>query len=105
MHTDSEGYLFGQHFWDLLIVRIGPEFEKRMRDIPHQADEITMIIEFSWVREQGGYRNAFSYLTSQLLEKAAILYLDVFWEESLRKNCSRFKPEIPDSILEHALSD
>jgi len=34
-----------------------------------------------------------------------ILYIDVSWEESLRKNRSRFNPEKPDSILQHSLPD
>ena len=105
LHTDAEGYFLGQHLWDLLIGRIGLDYEKRMRDIPLQADETTAIIEFSRGREHGGYRSALSHLTPQILEKAAILYLDVSWEESLRKNRGRFNPERPDSILEHALPD
>ncbi len=35
----------------------------------------------------------------------AVLYIDVTWEESLRKNRMRFNPEKPDSILEHSLPD
>ncbi len=35
----------------------------------------------------------------------AVLYLDVSWEESLRKNRKRFNPDRPDSILEHGLED
>ena len=35
----------------------------------------------------------------------AVLYLDVSWEESLRKNRKRFNPNKPDSILEHGLED
>ena len=34
-----------------------------------------------------------------------LFYLDVSFEESLRKNRVRFNPERPDSILEHGLSD
>ena len=34
-----------------------------------------------------------------------VLYLDVSWEESLRKNRKRFNPDKPDSILEHGLPD
>jgi hypothetical protein len=40
-----------------------------------------------------------------MLERGAILYVDVSWEESLRKNRKRFNPDKPDSILEHGLSD
>ena len=34
-----------------------------------------------------------------------MLYIDVSWEESLRKNRRRFNPDRPHSILEHGLSD
>jgi hypothetical protein len=40
-----------------------------------------------------------------MAEKMAVLYLDVSWEESLRKNRKRFNPDKPDSILEHSLPD
>ena len=33
------------------------------------------------------------------------MYIDVTYEESLRKNRARFNPERPDSILEHGLPD
>lgn len=40
-----------------------------------------------------------------MLRRGAILYIDVSWEELLRKNRARFNPDRPDSILEHALPD
>jgi hypothetical protein len=40
-----------------------------------------------------------------MLKRMAVLYIDVSWEESLRKNRKRFNPEKPDSILEHGLED
>lgn len=62
-------------------------------------------MEFSRGKEHGGYASAFAHLAPQLLEKMAVLYLDVSWEESLRKNRKRFNPDKPDSILEHGLPD
>jgi hypothetical protein len=105
LHTDGEGYFLGHYLWDLLIERIGLEYEKRLRDAREQAEETTIFIEFSRGKEHGGYRSAFSHLPPKILENAAILYLEVSWEESLRKNRKRFNPEKPDSILEHALTD
>lgn len=105
LHTDSEGYFLHQYLWDLLIERIGLEYEKRVRDRPPSTDSSTTIVEFSRGRQHGGYRSAFSHLRPQMLEKMAVLYLDVSWEESLRKNRKRFNPEKPDSILEHSLPD
>jgi len=105
LHTDSEGYFTQNYLWDLLIERIGLEYQKKQRDLPPDAEAVTTFIEFSRGRQHGGYRSAFSHLTRQILEKTALLYVNVTWEESLRKNRKRFNPEKPDSILEHSLSD
>ena len=105
LHTDEDGYFLGQHLWDLLIERIGLEYQKKLRDTLDYPERYTMIIEFSRGREHGGYRSAFSHLLPQMLEKMAVVYIDVSWEESLRKNRRRFNPERPDSILEHSLPD
>ena len=105
LYTDSGGYFLQNYFWDLLIERIGLEYRKRQRDLPHDAEPTTTLIEFSRGSEHGGYRSAFSHLSRPILAKAALLYVDVTWEESLRKNRKRFNPEKPDSILEHSLSD
>lgn len=105
LHSDSNGYFLEQHFWDLLIERIGLEYQKNIRDIPNYAQSYTTIIEFSRGNEHGGYQTAFSHLFPEMLNKMATLYIDVSWEESLRKNRKRFNPNKPDSILEHALPD
>ena len=44
-------------------------------------------------------------LPDNLLGRAAVVYVRVSFEESLRKNSLRFNPQRPDSILEHALPD
>jgi hypothetical protein len=105
LHTDSEGYFIENYFWDLLIGRLGLEYRKKLRDLPEAAAGYTIFIEFSRGAQHGGYRSAFSHLSGEILEKAALLYVDVSWEESLRKNRARFNPARPDSILEHALPD
>ena len=105
LHTDRDGYFLHQYLWDLLIERIGLEYEKRQRGRPDQDQSPTTIIEFSRGREHGGYRSAFAHLPPTILEKMAVLYIEVSWEESLRKNRKRFNPERPDSILQHSLPD
>lgn len=105
LHTDHNGIFLHQYLWDLLIERIGLEYQKKLRDIPNYAETFTTLVEFSRGKEHGGYRSAFSHLTSQMLKKMAVLYIDVTWEESLRKNRKRFNPDKPDSILEHSLPD
>ena len=105
LHTDAEGYFLGNHLWDLLIERMGLEYQKKQRDISGFAEEYTTIVEFSRGKEHGGYTSAFAHLPVQMVEHMAVLYLDVSWEESLRKNRKRFNPDRPDSILEHSLPD
>ncbi len=105
LHTDRDGYFLHQYLWDLLIERIGLEYQKRQRDRADRDAALTTIVEFSRGREHGGYRSAFAHLPTQMLTRMAVLYIDVSWEESLRKNRKRFNPRRPDSILEHSLPD
>ncbi|MEL7591040.1 MAG: hypothetical protein AAGU17_07060 [Anaerolineaceae bacterium] len=105
LHTDTDGYFVGEHLWHLLIERIGLEYQKRQRDIAGLAQEYTTLIEFSRGSEHGGYSAAFTHFSRQVVERMSVLYIDVSWEESLRKNRRRFNPSRPDSILEHGLPD
>ena len=105
LHTDAEGYFIENYLWDLLIERISLEYQKKLRDLPQESEASTTIIEFSRGSEHGGYHAALSHLSPQILDKSAVLYIDVSWEESLRKNRKRFNPQKPDSILEHSLED
>jgi len=104
VYTDRQGYFLGNHLWDLLIERICLEFTKlQVRTKGVHAG--TTLIEFSRGTEHGGFSRAFEHLSHEVLVRTNILFLQVSWEESLRKNRKRFNPEQPDSILEHSLSD
>jgi hypothetical protein len=105
MHSDSDGYFLHQYHWDLLIERISLDYQKILRDQPDLHQTHTVLVEFSRGSEHGGYRSAFQHFSRELAQKMAVLYLDVSWEESLRKNRKRFNPDKPDSILEHGLLD
>ena len=104
VHSDSDGYFLHNYQWDLLIERISFEYQKKLRDEEY-AENTTTILEFSRGSEHGGYESAFQSLSEDILDKACILYIDVPYEESLRKNRRRFNPDRPDSILEHGLPD
>jgi hypothetical protein len=91
--------------WNLLIERLSLEYLKLLRDHPKLHNHHTVILEFSRGSQHGGYKTAFQHISAEILSRAAILYFNVSWEESLRKNRKRFNPEKPDSILEHGLSD
>jgi hypothetical protein len=105
LHTTSDGFFKEVHMWDLLIERINLEYGKRFRDVDGYHDFYTTIIEFSRGTEHGGYKYAYKHLSEEILRRAAILFIDVSYEESLRKNRKRFNPDKPDSILEHGLDD
>lgn len=102
LHTTPDGYFLGNHFWDLLIRRICLEYHKSRRE---SNLHVTTLIEFARGSEHGGWKQAFANLTPEVLERAAILYIDVSFSESLRKNRRRYNPDRPDSILQHGLSD
>jgi hypothetical protein len=105
LHSTPEGYFTEQYLWNLLIRRISLEYHKRLRDYPASAEPVTTLVEFARGTEHGGFREAFQHLTAELAGRAAILYINVSFAESLRKNRRRFNPDRPDSILEHGLSD
>lgn len=104
LHSTADGYFIHQYLWDVLIGRIDLEYRKKLRDAGYHQ-HFTTLVEFSRGSEHGGYRSAFRHLSADFARHAAILYIDVPWEESLRKNRRRFNPARPDSILEHGLSD
>lgn len=105
LHTDPAGYFKYPYLWHLLIRRLGLEYQKRLRDEPNYHAHTTTLVEFSRGSEHGGYNQAFQHMPLDLLQQSAVLYVNVSFEESLRKNRQRFNPDKPDSILEHGLPD
>lgn len=105
LHTDEEGYFIHPDLWHLLIERIELDYHKRKRDHSAYHRHNTTLVEFSRGSQQGGYAAAFSHFSDDLLKRAVVLYVNVPFEESLRKNRLRYNPKRPDSILEHGLPD
>lgn len=105
LHSDEEGYFKYPYLWNLLIEKIGLDYQKQVRDDSEYHQHTTTIVEFSRGSEHGGYTQAFEHLSDQILERASIVYVQVSFAESLRKNRLRFNPQRPDSILEHGLED
>ena len=105
LHTDADGYFKYDYLWDVLIRRISLDYRKMLRDQPSYHQNKTTIIEFARGSQHGGFKRAFDHLSREVVEQMAVLYLNVSWEESLRKNQARFNPDRPDSILEHGLPD
>jgi hypothetical protein len=105
LHTTEDGYFKYPWLWDLLMRKISFEYEKRTERDVSKRERVTTIIEFSRGSEHGGFRRAFLHLSRDILMECAVLYIDVSYEESLRKNRKRFNPQAPGSILEHSIPD
>jgi hypothetical protein len=105
LHSDEKQYFIYRYLWNLLIERISLEYQKKIRDDNEFHRHSTAVVEFARGSEHGGYSQAFEHLSDQILSRASILYIQVSYEESLRKNRKRFNPQRPDSILEHAIDD
>jgi hypothetical protein len=106
LHTTADGYFSERHFWNVLVRRLCLEYDKLRAVEPlGSSGRRTVIIEFSRGSEHGGYREAFDHVSEAVLAAAAVIYVSVSFEESLRKNRRRFNPQRPDSILEHGLPD
>lgn len=101
LHTTEDGYFIHEDLWHLLIRRLDLEYHKWRRDAEGRH---TAVIEFSRGAAHGGYAQAYQQLSDEILRKACAVYIQVSYQESLRKNQARFNPERPDSILEHGLS-
>ena len=102
LYTTPDGYFLHNDLWHLLIQRLSLEYSKWHRDIQEAQ---TCLIEFSRGNESGGYQSAYQHLSDQILEKVACLYVNVSYEESVRKNRLRANPDRPDSVLEHSLDE
>ena len=105
LHTDKQRYFKFPELWHVLVERLSLEYGKLLRDDPSYHEQNTCMIEFSRGSEHGGYADAFQHLSDEVLAHAAMMYVRVPFEESLRKNRRRYNPDKPDSILEHSLSD
>jgi hypothetical protein len=104
LHTNAEGYFKHEYLWHVLIERLALEYEKLLRDRP-PGQKRTTVVEFSRGAQHGGYQAAFGHVPVEMLERGAIVYVHVSFEESLRKNRRRSDPDRPDSILAHSLPD
>ncbi len=102
--TDDK-YWFKDHFiWNLYIERINLSYRKKLAADPNYHNKMTTLVEFARGGENG-FGEAFSYLHEEILKRACIIYINVSYEESVRKNRRRAKTGMEDSILYHSLPD
>jgi hypothetical protein len=99
--TDEKLYFKDEWAWDFFLLKMNYAFQR------HQAEGDggkTVLFEFAR-GGKNGIRHALDIISPDVLRRAGILYLQVSYEESVRKNRRRFKPELAHSILYHSLPD
>ena len=102
--TTPDYYFLGDHLWNLFIERINLEYRKQLARDPGFPHRYTALVEFSRGGDRG-FAEAFEHLSDEILGRAGIVYINVSYEESARKNRRRFDPARADSILYHSLPD
>jgi len=91
--------------WAFLVEKINLAVARRfLSQGPAYYHERTVLVEFSRGGEKA-YRQALGRLSQQVIELAAILYIDVSFQESLRRNRARYDGWRPGSILAHSVPE
>jgi hypothetical protein len=100
-----EGYNITQpKFRSSLVDRFNEVIAAKYLANPAFYDEGTLLIEFA--RGVGdGFRNSLERFSSEILTRGAILYINVSFEESYRRNSARYKPGQAESTLFHKVPD
>jgi hypothetical protein len=102
--TDAKYYFTDPFIWNLYIERMNLEYRKKLAREAGYHDKMTTLIEFARGGENGIFE-ALSYLHEDVLKRAALIYIRVSYEESVRKNRRRARKGMEDSILYHSLPD
>lgn len=102
--TDEKYYFTDRFIWNLYIERISLEYRKKLARDAQYHDRKTTLIEFARGGENG-IHEALGTLHEEVLRRAAVVYINVSYEESVRKNRRRARKGMEDSILYHSLPD
>ncbi len=85
--------------WPFLTEKLNSQANKELENL---APGETLLIEFSR-GDAHGYRESLIRFSPAVLSRAAILYLDVSFAESIRRNRARYEEAYRDSILTHSV--
>jgi hypothetical protein len=90
--------------WPFLIEKINLAALKALESDARKSGEETLLIEFAR-GGPSGYRDALARLDPRILARAAILYIEVSFAESLRRNRARYDEARKGSILAHSVPE
>ena len=103
LHSDDKEFFLHQHQWNVLIRMICLDYQKKIQVDPTYHNTKTAVIEFSRGTQHGGYKEAFQHIDPEMAKRMAVIYLNVSWEESRRKDAKRYNPDDAGSVLEHSV--
>jgi hypothetical protein len=100
-----EGYnITRPKFRGSLVDRFNAAIAARDAANPRFYDDGTLLIEFARGRDDG-FRESLERFRPEILARAAILYIDVSFDESFRRNNARYRKGQEESILFHKVPD
>jgi hypothetical protein len=101
----AEGYNITQpKFRGGLVDQFNAAIAKKYLSNPAFYADGTLLIEFARGVDDG-FRESLERFDPAILRRGAILYIKVSFEESFRRNSSRYKPGQEESILFHKVPD
>lgn len=102
--TDAKLYFQNDFMWHFFIEKINLAFQHQLRDEPDFLARNTALVEFARGGERG-FQEAFEFLSDDIVERAALLFIKVSYDESVRRNRKRHVKDQEHSILFHSLPD
>ena len=102
--TDEKYWFKDPFIWNLYMERLSLEYRKKIARDPGYHEKKTTLVEFARGGKEG-IAEALRFLHPDLLCRAALVYIKVSYEESVRKNRRRARKGEEDSILYHSLPD
>jgi hypothetical protein len=104
LYTDEQYYFKNPVLWNLCIDKINRRYQRLLESTPRFHRWGTAIVEFARGGEHG-FRDAFEHLSDDILSRGSVVYIDVSYEESARKNRRRARKGLEHTILYHSLPD
>lgn len=102
--TDEKYYFTDERLWDFFIAKISHRVGELRAEDPSCFEKTTGVLEFARGGERA-FRSAFEHLSDDILRRLGVIYIEVSYEESCRKNRRRARPGLEGSILHHSLPD
>jgi hypothetical protein len=100
-----EGYnITKPKFRGALVAQFNETIASRYLARPEFYQSGTLLIEFARGATDG-FRASLEQFLPEILRRAAILYIDVSFEESYRRNSARYRQGLEESILFHKVPD